>query len=109
MDYTGIQALHIDANARVEKSEDRTQRKRALQIESLIMDLERRAGGLEHEITIEQNRAGITDLAHYAYPTYAKAAALRRDNLRRTVQELRAELQRSRPNGLARTIETIMG
>ena len=65
------------------------------QIEKMIAEFERRADDLEREILVEQNRTGIHDTAHYAYPTYAKAAILRRDNLRRSADELRAELQRS--------------
>ena len=51
------------------------------------------AGELDREIRLEQDRAGIHDPAHFAYPTYAKAAIARRENLKRSVDELRIQLE----------------
>ncbi|GLK78584.1 flagellar export protein FliJ [Methylopila turkensis] len=67
-------------------------RRQAAQIESMIAEFERMAGDLDREIAQEQERAGIHDVAHYAYPTYAKAAKVRRDNLMRSADELRGQL-----------------
>ena len=39
-------------------------------------------GDLDREIANEEKRAGIGDPAHFAYPTYARAAMGRRDNLK---------------------------
>jgi flagellar export protein FliJ len=50
------------------------------------------AGDLDREIKTEQDRAGIHDPAHFAYPTYAKAAMTRRENLRRSADELKTQL-----------------
>src|SRR4029078_8552063 len=41
---------------------------------------------------IEQDREGIHDPAHFAYPTYAKAATSRRENLKHSTDELRVQL-----------------
>src|SRR5258705_144933 len=41
----------------------------------------------------KQERAGINDPAHFAYPTYAKAAIQRRENLTRSADELRIQLE----------------
>ena len=46
-----------------------------------------------HEIETEQQRAGINDPTHFAYPTYAKAAIQRRENLTRSADELRIQLE----------------
>ncbi len=51
------------------------------------------AADLEREIRAEQDRAGIHDPGHYAYPTYAKAAMQRRENLKRSADELRVQLE----------------
>jgi flagellar export protein FliJ len=48
---------------------------------------------LEREIQSEQERAGINDPSHFAYPTYAKAAIQRRENLMRSAEELRVQLE----------------
>jgi flagellar protein FliJ len=50
------------------------------------------ATDLEREIVAEQERAGIHDPAHFAYPTYAKAAIARRENLKRSADELVTQL-----------------
>jgi flagellar protein FliJ len=41
-------------------------------------------------------RAGIHDPAHFAYPTYAKAAIARRDNLKRSADDLKHQLDDAR-------------
>jgi flagellar protein FliJ len=67
-------------------------RRQVVQIETMIAEFARIAGDLDREIQIEQDRAGIHDPAHYAYPTYAKAAMTRRDNLKRSGDELKGQL-----------------
>jgi flagellar export protein FliJ len=71
-------------------------RRRVAQIETMIADFQRMAGELEREITAEQQRAGIHDPSHFAYPTYAKAAIARRDNLKRSAGELTMQLQEAK-------------
>ena len=94
MGYGRIQVSPFEAIRRAE-IEANHQGRRTLQIEAMITDFDLRADHLEREIIVEQNRTGIHDTGRYAYPTYAKAAIARRDNLRRSADELRAELQRS--------------
>jgi len=67
-------------------------RRRVAQIEAMIGEFERMAGDLDREIATEEGRAGIADPSHFAYPTYAKAAMQRRDNLRRSAAELKTQL-----------------
>jgi len=45
---------------------------------------------------LEEQRSGITDIAHFAYPTYARAARTRRDNLQRSAEELTSQLEEAR-------------
>jgi flagellar protein FliJ len=66
--------------------------RKVAQIETMIADFERMANDLDREIRVEQDRSGIHDPSHYAYPTYAKAALARRDNLKHSAGELRAQL-----------------
>jgi len=54
------------------------------------------ATDLEREIQTEQDRAGINDPTHFAYPTYAKAAIQRRENLNRSSDELKGQLEEAR-------------
>jgi flagellar FliJ protein len=77
---------------RMKKVQVDERRRKVAQIEGMIADFERMAGDLEREIKTEQERAGIHDPAHFAYPTYAKAAMQRRENLKRSADELKVQL-----------------
>lgn len=78
---------------RLKKFQVDERRRKVAQIESMIAEFERMAADLEREIKAEQDRANIHDPAHFAYPTYAKAAIGRRENLKRSVEELRTQLE----------------
>ena len=65
-------------------------------IEMMIREFSKDSGELDREIAAEEARAGITDPKHFAYPTYAKAAAQRRDNLRCSVEDLKLQLEEAR-------------
>ena len=67
-------------------------RRKVAQIETMMADFERMATDLDREIAAEEQKAGISDPAHFAYPTYAKAAAQRRDNLRSSADDLKSQL-----------------
>jgi len=77
---------------RLKKFQVDEKRRKVAQIEAMIADFDRMAGDLEREIKHEQDRAGIHDPSHFAYPTYAKAAMGRRENLKRSADELKAQL-----------------
>jgi len=77
---------------RLRKFQVDEKRRRVAQIETMIAEFERMAVDLDREIQVEQDRAGIHDPAHFAYPTYAKAALQRRENLRRSADELKGQL-----------------
>ncbi len=81
---------------RLRKFQADEKRRRVAQIEGMIADFDRMAADLEREITAEQERAGIHDPTHFAYPTYAKAAIGRRDNIKRSADELKVQLEEAR-------------
>ncbi|MBN9148801.1 MULTISPECIES: flagellar export protein FliJ [unclassified Nitrobacter] len=91
---------------RLRKFQVEEKRRRVAQIESMIADFQRMSVDLEREIEIEQERAGINDPAHFAYPTYAKAAIQRRENLTRSADELRVQLEEAKIN-LAEAFEEL--
>ncbi len=78
---------------RLKKFQVDEERRKVAQIEAMIAEFDRMAADLEREIKVEQDRAGIHDPAHFAYPTYAKAAITRRENLKRSSDELRIQLE----------------
>jgi flagellar export protein FliJ len=67
-------------------------RRRVSQIETMIAEFQRMASDLDREIAAEQQRAGIHDVGHFAYPTYARAAGARRDNLLRSAEDMKSQL-----------------
>ena len=77
---------------RLRKFQVDEKRRRVAQIESMVADFDRMAADLDREIATEQDRAGIHDPTHFAYPTYAKAAMQRRENLKRSADELKVQL-----------------
>jgi flagellar export protein FliJ len=81
---------------RLKKFQVDEKRRRVAQIEGMIADFQRMSSELEREIQTEQDRAGINDPTHFAYPTYAKAAIQRRENLTRSADELRVQLDDAR-------------
>ncbi len=77
---------------RLKKFQVDEKRRKVAQIEGMIAEFERMGVDLEREIRTEQERAGIHDPTHFAYPTYAKAAIQRRENLLRSADELKVQL-----------------
>ena len=64
-------------------------------LKRLIADCDRLAADLDREVRNEEDRVKIHDPAHSAYSIYARATASRRDNLRRSADELRAHLAKA--------------
>ena len=81
---------------RLKKFQVDEKRRRVAQIEGMIAEFQRMSTDLEREIQTEQDRAGINDPTHFAYPTYAKAAIQRRENLNRSAGELQGQLEEAR-------------
>lgn len=73
------------------KVEDRT--RQLTQIDLMIGEFGRMAEELDRQIAIEEEKSGISDPGHFAYPTFAKAARQRRDNLSGSIRELEDKRQ----------------
>ena len=63
-------------------------RRQIAQLNLMIAEFDRMANELDAQISAEERKAGITDINHFAYPTFAKAARLRRDNLKNSQADL---------------------
>lgn len=70
-------------------------RRQVTQIETMLNDFDRMAQDLENQIVQEQKRVGIDDVTHFAYPTFARAASQRRDNLKNSTEELKSQLSKA--------------
>lgn len=71
-------------------------RQQVSDLEIMIGDFERLANELDQQIKIEQQASGISDVTHFAYPTFARSAITRRDNLRSSIAELQKRLEKAR-------------
>ena len=71
-------------------------RQKVTDIETMIADFQQMAVDLERQIEVEQEKAGVSDVNHYAYPTFAKAAVERRQNLIASIGELETKLEVAR-------------
>lgn len=71
-------------------------RRQVEQLDMMLREFERMANELDLQISNEEKRSGITDVNHFAYPTFAKAARTRRDNLVDSVRDLRTQMNAAR-------------
>jgi len=77
---------------RLKRFEADEKARKVADIEAMIREFEGMAADLERQIESEEERTGIRDIGHFAYSTFAKAAAQRRENLVTSVDDLRAKL-----------------
>ena len=85
-----------DAVSRLKRFEVEEKQRKVAEIETMIGDFSQMAQDLDRQIAIEQERAGVSDTNHYAYPTFAKSAIQRRDNLLASTADLEAKLSAAR-------------
>ncbi|KQT54932.1 flagellar export protein FliJ [Aureimonas sp. Leaf454] len=71
-------------------------RRQVEQLELMMGEFARMAAELDAQILSEEKKVGITDITHFAYPTFAKAARARRDNLTNSVKDLKVQLNAAR-------------
>ncbi len=67
-------------------------RRQVADIDFMIQDFTRKYDELDQQVKLEESRNGVTDPAHFNYSLSAKAARARRDNLMRSIAELRDQL-----------------
>ncbi len=77
--------------ARLKQFQVNEKRRQLSQIQTMMGEFERMASELEHQIVAEEKKSGISDPNHFAYPTFAKAARQRADNLQGSIRELKIQ------------------
>jgi flagellar protein FliJ len=85
-----------DTALRLKRFEASEKARKVASIETMIFDFEQMAADLARQIAAEEERTGVRDAAHFAYSTFAKAAALRRSKLMTSVADLRVKLDAAR-------------
>ncbi len=91
---------------RVRKFNVDEKRRQLAQIEMMIGDFERMAAELDQQIDIEHQKTGISDVAHFAYSTFAKAAINRRDNLLASATDMKGQ-QEAAQDALSEALEEL--
>ena len=91
---------------RLKKFQVDEKRRQVAQIEMMIADFERMASELDQQIEIEHTKTGISDVAHFAYSTFAKAALTRRDNLLNSANDMKGKLEAAQ-DSLAEALEDL--
>lgn len=76
------------------------------EIEMMMNDLKQKQFDLHEQVRFEQERSGITDVTNYAYPTFAKSAKERADNIQVTVDGLQSQHDMAQ-NDLAESFEEL--
>lgn len=66
-------------------------RRQLQQLQMMTAEFDRMTKDLENQIVLEEKKSGITDPNHFAYPTFAKAARQRADNLQVSIRELQSQ------------------
>lgn len=82
-----------ETNVKVKRFEADEYSRKVANLESMIRDFQIMAADLDRQIQAEEDRTGVRDRTHFAYSTFAKSAAQRRDNLRASAAELTAKLE----------------
>ena len=82
-----------DTLVRLKQFQVDDKRRRIAQLQTMIAEFTRMTNDLDREIGTEERRANNTDPSHFAYPTYARAARARRDNLNLSLNDLREKLE----------------
>ena len=82
-DLYGVRAMKARESAvRVKRFEADEYSRKVANLELMIRDFHAMAADLDRQIQAEEERTGVKDSAHFAYSTFAKSAAQRRNNLR---------------------------
>ncbi|WEZ82627.1 flagellar export protein FliJ [Rhizobium sp. 32-5/1] len=76
---------------RLKEFQVKEKRRQLSQLQLMMSEFERMTKELENQITFEEKKSGIADPSHFAYPTFAKAARQRADNLQVSIRELKVQ------------------
>ena len=85
-----------DTLLKLRRFEVNEKRQKVSEIDAMIGDFKRMADDLSHQIKVEEESCGVRDVNHFSYPTYAKAARQRRDNLLASIAALEAKQEEAR-------------
>ncbi|KAB7740858.1 flagellar export protein FliJ [Parvibaculum sedimenti] len=68
-------------------------RRQVAELELMLQEFRVRERELEAQVLIEQEKAGISDVAHFAYPMFAKSVIRRRQNILNSIEDIERQLE----------------
>ena len=77
-----------DSILRLKRFQVEEKARQLARLDSMIGEFESMSSDLDSQISHEEQKAGIDDQSHFAYPTIAKAARLRKENLETSLSDL---------------------
>jgi chaperonin cofactor prefoldin len=89
---TGVMRMKSrESLVRLKEFQVNEKRRQLQQLQMMMSEFERMTKDLESQIVVEEKKSGISDPNHFAYPTFAKAARQRADNLQVSIKELKMQ------------------
>jgi len=67
-------------------------RRKLAELELMAQEFRARERELEAQVEAEQKKAGISDVAHFAYPMFAKSVIRRRENILTSIEDIERQL-----------------
>jgi flagellar export protein FliJ len=67
-------------------------RRKVAELENMLEEFHARERELEAQVIAEQKKAGISDVAHFAYPMFAKSVIRRRQNILHSIEDIGRQL-----------------
>jgi len=67
-------------------------RRKVAELELMVQEFRMRERELEAQVLAEQQKAGISDVAHFAYPMFAKSVIRRRQNILNSIEDIERQI-----------------
>jgi len=68
-------------------------RRKVAELELMMQEFRTRERELEAQVLAEQQKAGISDVAHFAYPMFAKSVIRRRQNILNSIEDIERQIE----------------
>lgn len=81
-----------DTLLRLHRFRTAEKRRQVADLEGMIQDFMRKHDDLDAQVKFEESRNGVSDPTHFNYSMAAKAARSRRDNVMKSIGELKDQL-----------------
>ena len=81
---------------RLHKFQVDEKRRKVAELEIMLSEFHQRERDLEAQVEVEQRKAGISDVAHFACPMFAKSVIRRRENILESIAGIERQLEEAK-------------